>query len=258
MKTLRDYLKREPKIGYFTNFLNEKDGLENHHTKMSKYDFDARIYVDGKYPGFNYKGVASNDGSLDIIKKIPNSILISPKTEIAEMDKNNLAFEKAGELGIDLLLQIDADEWVDFDRETLLESFVDNFESVGTFQFMTRFTNHYSSPPRIVYQLPRLFFKPEFIRCEKIHWWFYAFGNRITCDQTSFIEGAHIHHDDRVRSIERNKLMDEYQEENIEREKKIMHYENGEKRMIVETHKCSFDPKFMMGKKCIICRDGKN
>lgn len=257
MKTLREYLKREPKIGYFTNFLNEKDGLDNHVKRMKHLDFDARIYVDGKYPGFNCEGVSSNDGSLDVIKRLPKNVIISPGKEITEMEKNNLAFKMAADLGIDILLQIDADEWVDFDRELLLESFVEHFGSVGTFQYMTRFTNHYSSPPRIVNHLPRLFFKPEFITCEKIHWWFYAMGNRITCDQTSFVEGAHIHHDDRVRSEKRNQLMDEYQEENIEREKKIMHYEAGAKGMIIETHKCSFDPKYMMGKKCIICRDEK-
>lgn len=257
IKSFEEYLGHKPKIGYFCNFLNEVDGLANHMIKMNHLDFDARIYIDGKFPGFKHEGFVSNDGSLDILKKIPKVTLLSPGREISEMEKNNMAFKTAADLGIDLLIQVDADEWIDFDRETLIESFTASFETIGTFQFFTRFTNHYSSPPRIVNFLPRLFFKPEFITCDIIHWWYFALGRRITSDSTSFVEGAHVHHDDRVRSSERNDLMDKYQEVNMVREQGIINKHNKERGMIIESHKCKFEHGYMMGRKCIVCNREK-
>lgn len=258
MKSLKELLGREPKIGYFTNFLNEKEALEKGHLgQMKDLDFDARIYVDGKYPKFPMEGSKSTDGSIDIIKQLSNTYIIDGG-ELTEMEKNNLAFKKAGELQIDLLLQIDADEWVDYDRATLIESFEQESKSVNTFQFMTRFTNHWSSPPRVVNHLPRLFFKPEFITSDKIHWWFYSFGVRIVVDPVVFIEGAHIHHDDRLRTIERNEMMDKYQEGNMRREVHIIKKEMGDMATKIGSHKHEYDFRIEGGRKCYICHKPKH
>lgn len=254
--SFEDLIKRKLKIGYFTNFLNEKEGLENHESEMGNIPFDARIYCDGKYPGFPLKDIKSTDGSLDVIKKMKNVHLIQPNKEISEMDKNNLCFQKAAELNLDFIIQCDADEWIEFSREDFIESFSEEWDSnnINTFQFLVRFTNHFSSPPRIVNKLPRLFFKPQVLSCRNIHWWFYALDTRITIDPVLTIEGIHMHHDDRVRSQARNELMNKYQDINIQREKEIQKSLAGATGTIILDHVCDYDPKFHNSMKCTICQ----
>lgn len=251
-KTLQEILKRPLRIGYFCNYLNEVDGIQHHVDTMGKIPFDARIYVDGKFPDFQAEYNYSTDGSNEIIKSMPNTHLISGG-DITEMEKNNLAFELAGKLDLDFLIQCDADEWMEFDKTIFEESFNQEMHSTNTFQYMIRFTNHFSSPPRIINFLPRLFFKPGFIRCENIHWWFYAFGNRITVDPSLFIDGIHMYHDDRVRSVSRNDLMNKYQEINIKRERGIMKTQAGQMFTEITSHKCEFNPLYERGTRCYIC-----
>lgn len=258
VKSFEETIGRPIKIGYFCNFLNEVDGLNNHVKKMGDLDFDARIYHDGRYPGFESEKPISTDGSIEAIKKMKNVEIIS-KGEVSEMDKNNNCFKKATELGLDFIIQIDADEWIDFSREDFIESFSEAWKSnnINTFQFLTRFTNHFSSPPRIVNKLPRLFFKPQVLSCKYIHWWFYALNNRITIDPVLTIEGIHIHHDDRIRSVERNELMNKYQDFNIKREKEVEKNIAGASGIIILDHKCEYDPKHHNSMKCTICNEDR-
>ncbi len=257
-RKLEEILGHPIKIGLFCNFYNEEDGIQNHINEKLYEKVDACIYHDGKYPGFRGKHAHSTDKSLELLHKIPNTYIITANEPISEMDKNNACFRKAAELGLDFLIQCDADEWFELDKNMLTESF--DFETgvISTFQYMVRFSNLCSSPPRKVNFLPRLFFKPEFLECKNIHWWFYALGVRCVVDPDKFLDGVHMFHDDRVRKVFRNDKMTEYQQENIKRERAIMRAEAGVKTVTVGSHRHEYHPLYEGGMKCFICNIGRD
>lgn len=257
-RKLEEIFGRPIRVGYMCNFLNEEDGIQNHIDVGLPEKVDACIYHDGAYPGFKSKNPYSTDNSLKLVKNIPNAHLIQVTDTVSEMDKNNACFRKAAELGLDFVIQCDADEWFELDKSLLTESF--DFETglISTFQYMTRFSNLCSSPPRKVNFLPRLFFQPQFLECKNIHWWFYASGVRCVVDPATFIDGIHMFHDDRVRKTFRNDAMTEYQEMNIKRERTIMRQVEGVKGATIKSHKHEFHPLYENGMKCFVCNVGRD
>jgi hypothetical protein len=171
----------------------------------------------------NFPELKEKDDSEEVINQM-NNVYIIGEDIMSQVDKQNLAFRKAAELGIDVILQIDADEWVDIDdMNYFIDSIDDELTSTGTFQFMIPWVNILSSPPYdpTVDRMPRLFLFPDLISCEKVHWWYYNVGYRIIVDNTKVCKGVTMYHDDGVRSKKRNDIMWEFQKVDMARERKL-------------------------------------
>lgn len=182
--------------------------------------FDARIYVRGRFP--NFPETKTRDKSEQVISQMNNVHIIGEEV-MSQVDKQNLAFKKAAELGIDILLQIDADEWVEMDKEELIKGIDENLTATGEFQFMVPWVNILSSPPYdpSIDRLPRLFLHPEYLSCDKVHWWYYSLSCRIPVDNDKLAKGVIMYHDDGVRSEKRNDMMWEFQKVDMKRERKL-------------------------------------
>lgn len=100
------------------NTFLEKENLQA--TLPQLKNFDAVITIDGKYPYFDYPKRYSDDGSLELLKKHNNVILI--KKSANQIDKRNKYLEYARLLKYDFLLVVDADFDVKVDWKVFREA----------------------------------------------------------------------------------------------------------------------------------------
>jgi hypothetical protein len=85
--------------------------------KKRKGGIDFAICVDGKYPNFVGNSKVSNDGSLDVVKSFPNTLLVTKPDY--EIHKRNF-YLQASEFTnpqTDYILIIDSDEYIDNDTK---------------------------------------------------------------------------------------------------------------------------------------------
>lgn len=206
----------------FVPFYNEKDVLPILLKSLRR--FKTVICCDGKWSRFPdvtaRKDGLSYDGSREIVKSFKNTILIdSGNTD--EETMLNLCFQKAGELGFDLALQMGADEYVVGNPEVLTSNAKNMIIRERKFTYFVDFkTTHITPPTQKFVQLGRLHFRPEKISVKNVHWWYYVDGVRQTFG--SCVQGLTIYHDDLPRSAKREQQMEDYQNENVKREAGIM------------------------------------
>lgn len=210
------------RICAFVPFYNEKDVLPILLKSLRR--FETVICCDGKwsrFPDINAKKDGlSYDGSREIVKSFKNCILVdSGNTD--EETMLNLCFQKAGELGFDLALQMGADEYVVGNPEVLASNAKNMIIRERKHTYFIDFkTIHITPPTQKFVQLGRLHFRPEKIKVQNVHWWYYVDGVRQSFG--SCVQGLSIYHDDLPRSAKREQQMEDYQNMNVQREKEIM------------------------------------
>ncbi len=214
------------KLCTMTPVYNEFEVLERKLKNEYEFGIKTAIYVDGKWKNFNdpnakHDGL-SYDGTRELIKSYPNTILVDLGNS-SEEAMLNCGFQTAAKIGMDCVLQMGADEFLTGD----LYEFHDNIPKAISKHpeyhfFNVKFEGRHITPAHQVFSsLGRLITEPMWIRIRTIHWWYYYLNRRER--QCGFeVKGLTIVHDDRIRKPHRENQMDEYQQRNVEREKKII------------------------------------
>jgi hypothetical protein len=187
-------------------FYNELKGLQRLIPTLQHME---KIYaIDGRFPEYPGNSDLSNDGSREFLKSFSNVVLIdAPKVQ--EVEKRNIYLRSAEADDIDVLLVIDADEyiveadWAKFHSQCLTKMSLPGLYRVrgwnaGTFD-----------------PWPRLVHPPKDFEYYLIH---YAFRHRPTGVYENAghfarlgIEGIKIMHDDAMRSKEQAASSAKYQ-----------------------------------------------
>ena len=86
-----------------------------------KEHVDLIIGIDGKYPGFEWDGNLSNDGSTELLISKYNAVVEINKSPVEQIDKRNQYLEIADKAGMDWVLVLDTDDylhkkWQDWNR----------------------------------------------------------------------------------------------------------------------------------------------
>lgn len=175
------------------------------------------IVVDGRYKGFNYPADLSVDGSREILEGYKNVILIDAPN-LKEVEKRQIYLDKTRELGIDLLLTIDSDEYVEcedwktFEKHCRFEYEIYN-KQTGQFGIYVENsnTNIHQFDPR-----PRIFANPYDIKHTDHRHFVKSDGSPI--DMSSIIHGLKLRHDYHLRTESYQELRLAYQKQLVSSE----------------------------------------
>jgi hypothetical protein len=188
-------------------FYNDKNSIKRCMESISAH-LDYIFCVDGKFKEFQGKSDLSTDGSREIIKEFPNTILIDIKG-LNQVSKRNKYYELAQAYEIDNILVIDSDEYITGD----FQFFKDNLgriiskKSSHPMIFNIRYRNRKRNNS-YVYPSPRLHCNPGQIRLLTIcHYIFYDISQipptQITPTNPHYtIKGIEINQNDDLRSQE--------------------------------------------------------
>lgn len=82
---------------------------------------DMVIAIDGKYPGFEWDGNLSTDGSTELLIEKYNAVVEINKSPVEQIDKRNQYLDIAESAGMDWVLVLDTDDylhkkWQDWNR----------------------------------------------------------------------------------------------------------------------------------------------
>ena len=186
-------------------------------------EIEKILLIDGRYHGFHSDSELSNDGSRQVANRYPNTLLFDLAS--TQINKRNRYLQLSKKYGLDFLLILDSDEFIQDGADWALFKHACN-EAVrldrGQYRiYDVRYQNE------MLWDLgerPRLWFKPWQIRYDVKH---YRWIIKANCKDRPVYEGncgrrllpgITIEHHRSIRSVERNKTMDLYED-------RLMHLE---------------------------------
>jgi hypothetical protein len=202
----------------FTPFFQDVDALKRR--VKNNHDLGlVGLYYDGPFIGYPHEETYSTDGSRDIIQKYPNQLLFDVGKGTDTSKKMNHALHVAVKMGFDSFLTLGSDEWIEGD----VYSFYKNIN----WEFPINNVPFIEYQPKMKYNrqtgaLPRLITMPMFVRLRETHWVHFFNDKPYVKEESPLTRGITIYHDDSIRTLERNQIMEKYQDWNVEREKKII------------------------------------
>lgn len=209
------------------------------------------IIIDVRFPGFPKirKTDYSTDGTDDLVESYPNTLYLRIG-ESFEENASNFAYHIAAKMGFEFVLRVDSDEYIEGNVGSLLQDLDKRLKDLPKLHpqvFNIAFVEHSKSDHFNVFRTEheRIFYMPGLLRMRHLHYFPYSAVNYIESDgrlypQIRRIPGEKtviIHQDDSIRDKKRNKLMLEFQDYDVPRERK---------NLITKVFKNDFEPKIFL------------
>ncbi|MHA1961702.1 MAG: glycosyltransferase family A protein [Candidatus Thorarchaeota archaeon] len=135
---------------------------------------DYLICVDGRFAEFEAPNNLSTDGSRETVCSYPNSILVDFGGR-RQPEKRNKYLQLAAELGVDTLLVVDSDQYVEGDFLEFKENALKAIEKAGDGPclFSVRIRNE-KEGFSYTFDSQRVYFRPQFLRMHPVcHYYLY-------------------------------------------------------------------------------------
>jgi hypothetical protein len=211
----------EPVI--YTPVYNDAEALRKSADTMVDVNY-KRLVIDGRYHGFdriNDSDVSTDDIVTLCKEKGWDYVTCAP---CLEQEKFNLACDILGNRGDMVMILLSADEWIGKMgiADKWIRRICDGCEYPMMFmvQIIEHVPNHmYSQSEKA---LAKIFYHPKKIENKNTHWTTYVRGtNKILMAYPTFVPTMTLHHNNHLRSEERDELMIKFQDTNIPRERKL-------------------------------------
>ena len=209
------------RFGAGISFYNDVKALER--CLDSLQELDKIICVDGRYPGFRSRSDLSNDGSTEVVRGFPNTLLVDyPATQI---QKRNRYLQLSKDYELDFLLIMDSDEYIEEGANwPLFKHACEESVRLDEYDYRIYDVRYQNEMPWDLGERPRVWFKPWQIRYDVKQ---YRWIIKAKCKDRPVYEGDNgrrllpgitIKHQRSVRPEARNKAMDDYED-------RLMHLE---------------------------------
>jgi len=191
-------------------FWNDKKGLERLLPTLK--DFDRVYCIDGRFKAMAGNCNSSDDGSWELVLKY-NYQYPNGYNNALEPEKRNTYLSMAEKYNDDYLLVIDSDEWISGDIQTFKHN-------LGTVMLLESpddegvYSVDYVNQDNKADIKPRIFRKPGNLRYWEAHNMLQKIDTKrifrpsVECP---LIKGIVMHHDHKLRTIEREQQIQEYQ-----------------------------------------------
>lgn len=195
-------------------FYNDFTGGERLYWHLHKHGIYS-IWADGRF--HNFKQINNSDLSTD---ELPAFLKLQPDTDVLDVglcwmhDKLNRLFERVTSMCYDYCFLFGCDEYPIGDFTILLQN-LKMYDIGKPCHYRVDIDERNPLDKTNKDQgIERIFYKPEHYTVDISHWHYQVNGKR----QHSFIkiiDGVTVVHDDKIRSEERNKMMNDYQSINV-------------------------------------------
>jgi len=190
-------------------FWNDKKGLERLLPTLK--DFDRVYCIDGRFKAMEGETNIGNDGSWQEVLKYKNTVE-NGNNNCLEPEKRSIYLTMAEQYNDDYLLVIDSDEWITGDIETFRSNLLKVIESPNDEGvYCIDYLNQDNTPNDVK---PRIFHKPGNLRYWETHNMLQKQDTkRIFRPSTEcpVVKGITMHHDHKLRTLERENQIQEYQ-----------------------------------------------
>lgn len=209
------------KIAIYTPVYNDAEALAKSAEKCKELGYD-RYIIDGRFDGF--KQIDNSDFSTDGLDRVCEQygLHLVKCAPCMEQEKFNFACNYLSNRGYDVMILLAADEWITMIKpvfEKWLNTMCDQCEYPMSFKVHIdelRPNHKYAQSEKF---LPKVFYHLDKIENRHNHWATYFKGtDRLLLGYPTPAPTAELHHDNHMRSEERDDLMVEYQDENIQKE----------------------------------------
>jgi hypothetical protein len=211
------------KVGVGITFYEDVQGIERLLSSLRSLDINKILAIDGRYPGFHSPSDLSTDGSRECFRGYHNAVLVDyPATQIK---KRNKYLELSKVYGLDFLLILDSDEYIEEGGNwSLFKHACEESVRLDEYQYRIYDVRYQNEMEWDLGERPRVWFKPWQIRYDVKH---YRWIIRAKCKDRPVYEGncgrrllpgITIKHQRSIRPKERNKAMDDYED-------RLMHLE---------------------------------
>lgn len=174
--------------------------------------FDHIFCIDGPFRGYEASSLQSTDGSRELVLSFPNTVLIDYPNK-RELEKRQKYLDMCEIFGVDHLLIIDSDEWIEGDFAFFKHNVQTRAKTLNVYNVPVMDQNY---DYYYMYR-PRLLYKPYELEYAKAHWILKRrdASNRewINREKQGYIEGIRIGHDHKLRSPDYQKKRLAYQEQ---------------------------------------------
>jgi glycosyltransferase involved in cell wall biosynthesis len=205
------------RFGAGISFFNDVSGLTRCLDSLGQ-NIDQIFCVDGRYPGFHSPDDLSTDGSREVVQEYANSLLVdAPRT--TQIRKRNKYLQLSKEYGLDFLLILDSDEYIQEGADwSLFKHACEESVRLDEYQYRIYDVRYQNEMEWDLGERPRVWFKPWQIRYDVKH---YRWIIRAKCKDRPVYEGncgrrllpgITIKHQRSIRPEARNKAMDSYED----------------------------------------------
>jgi hypothetical protein len=174
------------------------------------------IVIHGPYPSYTRHDPFSFQETSAVCKAYPNTRLIDLPEPLPEIQRRQLYLDNAN--NYDFLLVIDSDEYI---VEANWSKFKDNLQTILLGKHFYIYDIMFAGHPSQAGPRPRLFRDPSKIRYYKKHYWWHLPTDRIAAgasDSCQIVDGIKLMWDDTLRSEDRKKAKEEYQQQLLQDE----------------------------------------
>jgi len=210
----------EPVI--YTPVYNDAEALEKSAEKMKGLGL-RRIVIDGRFEGFDKIGNSdvSTDNVKEVCEKYGFEYMIC--TPCLEQHKFNFACQVLSSRGHKVMILLACDEYLTMMKPTV-RVWLERFCSGCEYPMMLNIQIEELRPGHKYDQktpfLPKVFYNLDKLENRNNHWATYVKGTyKLLRAYDNIVPTVILHHDNTFRSEERDELMLEYQDRNIEKER---------------------------------------
>ena len=207
-------------LGYYPTYSDVK-ALEYTMPRNIKFGLDHILGIDGPFPGFKLRHPYSTDGTEELFQNYGCTLLMPGVME--EYQKFQFAMNWARYHKYNYVLLLGSDEWLEGDINIIkeqLDKHEDGLAKIFDLEVIEHTSNKWNSGWKRVW---KIFSHPDKIKSDLVHWGYYLNGSKIPYQiEGTLLKGAVLHHDDGIRDVQRNRLMTEYQDWNVPREREIL------------------------------------
>lgn len=204
------------KVGVGLSFYNDVHGLSVLLASLQDHVIEKILAIDGRYPGFHSPDDLSTDGSRQVVKSYPNTVLVDlPATQI---QKRNKYLQLSKEYGLDFLLILDSDEYIIDVNWSVFKHACEESVRLDEYQYRIYDVRYQNEMEWDLGERPRVWFRPWEIRYDVKH---YRWVIKAKCKDRPVYEGncgrrllpgLTIKHHRSIRPEARNKAMDNYED----------------------------------------------
>jgi glycosyltransferase involved in cell wall biosynthesis len=210
------------RFGAGISFFNDVSGLRRCLSGLGI--LDDILCIDGRYPGFRSPSDLSTDGSREVVEEFPNTALFDMPAS-TQIQKRNKYLQLSKEYGLDFLLILDSDEYIQEGADwALFKHACEESVKLDEYQYRIYDVRYQNEMEWDLGERPRVWFKPWQMRYDVKH---YRWVIKARCKDRPVYEGNNgrrllpgitIKHQRSIRTKERNKAMDNYED-------RLMHLE---------------------------------
>jgi len=199
------------------SFYQDQKAGERMIKNLSEFGIPS-IWSNGRVEGFTK--INNSDVSTDNLKEI---ILSYPNTKVYDIGltypgyATNYLMQLAADMGYTHTFLLSCDEYLEGDWnlfKTNLEKIPSDKPSKMRLPIVEHNPTHNKN---VLHITERVVYMPQYVFIQKIHWLYYHNYYRnpeiLSDTKSKLVLGLTVHHDDSIRLLKRNKMMDKYQKQ---------------------------------------------